>query len=467
VKREIQNFLKMHRVQRGSRKGVSTYAAAYRAGETLWDDRTGNLYKYSWRKDVKYTEIVLPTKHHGNTALSWARDRSTLWNAVERSERRRDAKVAREYTVVLPSELTASQRVSLARGFAQAIADRYQIVVDVAIHEPRLGRAQNHHAHLLTTTREIPSDGFGAKTRIEGKGADIKSKTAYVSAVRAEYRGIRALWTQHLERGLEDAGIARGTYDLVSKQGRGVAAETSPKSWSESNAGSFLKRALMRLTGHQDRKAIRHTPSERELVKRRKEAIRSSREAELKRRRVRTRQRVHEYEKRNRARINQRQRKNRQRDPERTNQRQREYRRRNRVRINRQRRAHHQLHRERLNQQALKYRQQNRPRVNQWQRGYVQRHRDSINQKKREDYHRNRERTQPEKIVETPQVQSESIVPSDGAAVSPEKIQRQSANEWSAHRKEQKDKDKDRDKDDRDKEMKKEMKRVKDRGLEL
>ena len=236
-KREIQNYLKIHRVQRGPKTGVSTYAAAYRAGESLWDGRTGNLYKYSWRKDVKHTEIVLPTKHRGNTALSWARDRSKLWNTVERSERRRDAKVAREYTAVLPSELTAAQRVSLARAFAQTIADRYQNVADVAIHEPRLGRAQNHHLHLLTTTREVTSDGLGAKTRIEG--ANVKGKAAYINTMRTEYREIHALWRHHLERALENTGIARGTYDLVFKKNRGIAAETSPKSWSEFNAGSF------------------------------------------------------------------------------------------------------------------------------------------------------------------------------------------------------------------------------------
>jgi len=494
-KREIQNFLKIDTVQRGSPSGVSTYAAAYRAGESLWDGRTGNLYKYSWRKDVKHTEIVLPTKHRGNTALSWARDRSKLWNTVERSERRRDAKVAREYTAVLPSELTAAQRVSLARAFAQTIADRYQNVADVAIHEPRRGRAQNHHLHLLTTTREVTSDGLGAKTRIEG--ANVKSKTAYINTMRTEYREIHALWRHHLERALENTGIARGTYDLVFKKNRGIAAETSPKSWSEFNAGSFLQRTLIRLTQRQDRKATRHTPSERESVKRRKEAIRSSREAELKRRRERISQRQREYLQRNRGRISQQKRKYYQRNRERVKQTRQKYRQRNRTRINERQREYYRQNRERNIQRRRKYVERNRGRVNQRQHEYNQRNGERINQRKREYLQRNRERvnqarreyrrrnrtrinerqreyrqrnrarineqrrvrrtraSQRERIVETPQVRADA-----GASVSPEKIQRQAANEWLAYRKEEKGKDNDNGRD-------KEMKKVKDRGLEL
>jgi hypothetical protein len=85
--------------------------------------------------------------------IQWARDRHQLWNAAEA---RKDARVAREYELALPHELTQEQRVGLARAFAQELADRLQCAVDVAIHKPhRHGDQRNHHAHLYATTRQF------------------------------------------------------------------------------------------------------------------------------------------------------------------------------------------------------------------------------------------------------------------------------------------------------------------------
>ena len=42
-----------------------------------------------------------------------------------------NARVAREYLVVLPVELTPAQRLDLARGFSQELSDRYRFAVDL------------------------------------------------------------------------------------------------------------------------------------------------------------------------------------------------------------------------------------------------------------------------------------------------------------------------------------------------
>ena len=77
-----------------------------------------------------------------------------MWNAVEASEPRANARVAREYVLALPHELNVEQRTVLARTFAQEISDRYSSAVDLAIHQPRTD-PRNFHAHLLSTTREV------------------------------------------------------------------------------------------------------------------------------------------------------------------------------------------------------------------------------------------------------------------------------------------------------------------------
>ena len=39
----------------------ATAAAAYRAGERIRDERTGKVHNHSRRKDVRHTEIFLPS----------------------------------------------------------------------------------------------------------------------------------------------------------------------------------------------------------------------------------------------------------------------------------------------------------------------------------------------------------------------------------------------------------------------
>src|SRR3546814_9236789 len=80
----------------------------------------------------------------------WAQDRSALWNAAEAAEKRKDAKVAREYELGLPAELDAGQRRDPVRAFAEDIRDRYGVAVDAAIHAPPdYGDDRNHHAPVM------------------------------------------------------------------------------------------------------------------------------------------------------------------------------------------------------------------------------------------------------------------------------------------------------------------------------
>jgi len=139
----------------------ATAAAAYRAGEEITDERTGEVHDYTRRSGVLSADLTLPAN-----APAWASDRSALWNAAEKSETRKNSTVAREFEVALPDELTADQRRQLVAAFAQEIADRHGVAVDAAIHAPdREGDKRNHHAHVLTSTRRLGPDGFGEKAR--------------------------------------------------------------------------------------------------------------------------------------------------------------------------------------------------------------------------------------------------------------------------------------------------------------
>jgi len=157
----------------------ATAAAAYRAGEYIEDERTGQQHDYTRKRGVEHTEIVVPDGQPGP-------DRVTLWNLAEMAERRKDACVAREIEIALPSEITAEQRHALAVGLARTLATERGCAVDVCIHAPsKNGDKRNHHAHLLMTTRTVQrleSDVIvlGAKSEQERAGRDRKADLAVI-----------------------------------------------------------------------------------------------------------------------------------------------------------------------------------------------------------------------------------------------------------------------------------------------
>jgi hypothetical protein len=189
----------------GTGGSVSTSAAAYRSGERIRDERTNHVYDHSHRRDVEYKEILLPARlDSAGSQLDWARDRSQLWNAVERSEPRANARVAREYVLALPHELNAAQRILLARSFARELSDRYHNAVDLALHQPRTD-PRNFHAHLLATTREITVRGLGPKTIAELNGSQ-RFELGLPRAMQ-EHAQIRARWADLTNSALREAGL--------------------------------------------------------------------------------------------------------------------------------------------------------------------------------------------------------------------------------------------------------------------
>ncbi|MBQ0711305.1 Ti-type conjugative transfer relaxase TraA [Ochrobactrum sp. AP1BH01-1] len=201
-------------------KGRSAVASmAYRAGEKLTNARDGITHDYTAKQGVEHAEIVLPE----DVNADWARDRSDLWNAAEFAEKRKDARVAREFEVALPHELSAEQRLEAAREMAQELADRYGAAVDFAIHAPHeASDVRNHHAHILMTTRQVTEDGLGDKTYLERENKwllahDLPTTDMQLRDLRQRWEGIanerlamagldiRIDHRSHMERGLEIA----------------------------------------------------------------------------------------------------------------------------------------------------------------------------------------------------------------------------------------------------------------------
>jgi ATP-dependent exoDNAse (exonuclease V) alpha subunit len=89
-------------------------AAAYRAGEKLHNEYDGLTHDFTKKAGILYSEIILPEK-----APAEYYKRSELWNAVEKSERRKDAQTAREIEVALPKQLSTKEQIALTQSFIQ------------------------------------------------------------------------------------------------------------------------------------------------------------------------------------------------------------------------------------------------------------------------------------------------------------------------------------------------------------
>ncbi len=171
-------------ISRGKGKSA-TAAAAYRAAEKIKDERTGLTFDYSRKQGVYATEIIAP-----DNAPDWVRSRARLWNKVELFENRKNSRLAREFDIALPGELTHNQKQELVRNFVREQLVSQGMIADVAFHDLE---SHNPHVHIMLTTRKINEQGFSEKER------SWDSRDFLV--------GIRESWSNYANQALEQAGV--------------------------------------------------------------------------------------------------------------------------------------------------------------------------------------------------------------------------------------------------------------------
>ncbi|EIW8663085.1 molybdopterin-guanine dinucleotide biosynthesis protein MobA, partial [Klebsiella pneumoniae] len=152
--------LEMQNVSRSD--GVSSVAkAAYRHRSVMIDERTGEMHgeKSANRDDLVYAEILAPK----GTPDFLTKSSNDLWNFVEKTEKRKDARTAKEFKITLPCELTNEQNIKLLKEYLTKNFVSKGIICDFVIHNDKDNK--NPHAHVMITTREITPTGFGKKVR--------------------------------------------------------------------------------------------------------------------------------------------------------------------------------------------------------------------------------------------------------------------------------------------------------------
>ena len=127
-------------------------SAAYRAGERLYSEYYGEYSDYTSKGGVICSDILLPSHAPPEYA-----DRQTLWNAVEKAERGKNAQLAYSFDIALQNEFSLEENIALARHFLLENFVSWGMVVDFAVHQPDRedGGIPNPHFHVLCPIRPI------------------------------------------------------------------------------------------------------------------------------------------------------------------------------------------------------------------------------------------------------------------------------------------------------------------------
>ena len=126
-------------------------ASAYLSCRRMYNDYDGIQHDYTRKHGLAYQEVLLPPM----APPEW-KDREQLWNAVEQAEKTKDSRLAREFVVALPIELSRESQIAFLRDFIQKNFVDLGMCADFAIHDTD---GHNPHAHILLTVRPLEADG--------------------------------------------------------------------------------------------------------------------------------------------------------------------------------------------------------------------------------------------------------------------------------------------------------------------
>ncbi len=212
-------------------------AAAYRSGERLFDASQGRWFEFE-KPDVVHAEILAP-----NGAPAWVFDRQTLWNQVERSEKRVDAQLMREVEITLPRELERGDQIDLVRRFVSERFVAQGMVADFGIHCPdAVDGKEQPHAHVMLCLRRLdPSTETGFARTKERDWNEREDIARLVAEARKKFNNTSAStdkealdaaealrnvniwrreWAEYANRALADSGsVARIDHRTLEAQG--------------------------------------------------------------------------------------------------------------------------------------------------------------------------------------------------------------------------------------------------------
>ena len=160
-------------VSRGAGRSAVA-ASAYLSCSRLYNDYDGIQHDYTKKQGLVWQQVFLPEY----APQEW-KDREQLWNAVEEVETAKDSRLAREFVVALPIELSRQEQIELLHEFIREQFVSDGMCADAAIHDTD---GHNPHAHILLTVRPLDEQGKW----------QFKTEKEYLCMKNGEERGFTA-----------------------------------------------------------------------------------------------------------------------------------------------------------------------------------------------------------------------------------------------------------------------------------
>lgn len=265
-------------ISRGKKDNVVA-AAAYRSGEKLTDTNQFNpdakTHDYTKKQGVIAKGIILPSSL---IEQNFTIDRQQLWSSVEQHETttrsvkgsrlKQTARLAREWLLALPTELSDEENEQLTAEFTQRLANDLNVIGDYCIHKPTVDNykpkadyiesydpdteelektrvydleatepdSRNIHAHIMFTTRKVELDkgSLVFKKKADSERSEKWRQEKGLSNGGDYLKEIRHLWADMVNQRLEQKHIlpitAKSYKDLginiIPQQKQGKDAST-------------------------------------------------------------------------------------------------------------------------------------------------------------------------------------------------------------------------------------------------
>nr|WP_298681687.1 AAA family ATPase [uncultured Dongia sp.] len=190
----------------GTARGNSVVGlAAYVCRRNTVSQVDGADYRFAHQAgDLGAVDVLLPPG-----APAAFQDPIAFCTALERAELTRprrkqptrwkhNAQLAKHVILALPKELTGPERRRLARDWAETQYVAHGAGCVVAHHRPDPVGSDNHHAHIIVSTREVSSNGLGNKLRelnpAFSRGASHDKANLHKEDLPATWRQFQEAW---------------------------------------------------------------------------------------------------------------------------------------------------------------------------------------------------------------------------------------------------------------------------------
>lgn len=218
-------MLRVSHINRATRNIVA--CASYRSDDALFSERTNEKIKFRNHSVQPESFILTP-----ENIPDWATDRETLWNQVDKIEKKntktKSPRLATEVLLSLPNDLERNVQRELVNNFVNDEFISRGMIADVSIHRDDIN---NPHAHILLTIRPLNADGtWGNKTvtrtKYDENGTPVLNKNGNKVRVQERFaeldlKNLRKNWEEKLNQFAERENSER-RYDSRSfiDQGR-------------------------------------------------------------------------------------------------------------------------------------------------------------------------------------------------------------------------------------------------------